>query len=241
MSQASLTIAYLYPSEMNIYGDRGNIITLVQRCQWRGIQSIVKEVHLGQKFDFSKADIIFGGGGQDKGQELVAKDLQTRGNQLKVATDQGKPMLLVCGLYQLFGRQFTTVEGKQLEGIGLFNLETKGGQVRMIGNLVVESRFGRLVGFENHSGQTRLDTGQESLGRVIKGFGNDEASGYEGAIKHNAIGTYLHGPVLPKNPGLADFMIQTALTNKTGKAVRLEPLDDSLELRAAQYAMQLPR
>ncbi len=236
-----LVITYLYPAEMNLYGDRGNIIALQQRCRWRGIDTRLDEVHLGANYDFSASDIIFGGGGQDKGQELVAKDLTRHGTSIKSAAERGVPMLLVCGLYQLFGRRFTTTDGLDIPGIGLFKAETIGGAKRLIGNISVESEYGTLIGFENHSGLTKLDSGQKALGRVIKGAGNDGSSGQEGAVFKNVIGTYLHGPILPKNPSLADFLIMAALSHKSGRDLKLEPLDDSLELLAAETASRRPR
>lgn len=233
-----LRLVYLYPAEMNIYGDRGNIITLLQRCQWRGLKVQVDEVHLGGSYDFGQADLVFGGGGQDKGQELVAQDLLSRGEAIKREIEAGLPVLVICGLYQLFGRGFITTTGKDLPGIAIFDLETNGSSQRMIGNIVIKSRFGDLVGFENHSGQTLLGQDQGPLGKVIKGFGNDGQSGYEGAMVHNAIGTYLHGPVLPKNPAVADFLISRALERR-GLKSDLRPLDDSLELMAATAARDL--
>lgn len=236
-----LTIAHLYPQEMNIYGDRGNIIALVRRCEWRGIRAEVRPVEVGAKFDFESADIIFGGGGQDRGQLLVGEDLLKHEQSLKEAAVDGVAMLLICGTYQLFGRGFTTIEGHRISGIGVFSAETVGSNHRMIGNIIVESSFGRLVGFENHSGETLLDEGQEPLGKVIKGFGNNYSSGHEGAIYQNAIGTYLHGPVLPKNPALADHLIQKALERRYSNKVKLKRLDDSLERKAAQTASQRPQ
>ena len=236
----TLKIAHLYPAEMNIYGDWGNIITLEQRCLWRGIHTTVDSVNIGQKYDLTKADVIFGGGGQDRGQELVAKDLLNRQIDVEGAVNAGVPMLLICGLYQLFGRRFTTSNGQELRGLGIFGLETVGGNERMIGNIVIDSQFGKLVGFENQSGQTKLDPDQKALGRVIKGAGNDGISGYEGAIISKVIGTYLHGPILPKNPALADFLISTALKNR-GENQELEELDDALEKQSAELASKLTR
>ncbi len=237
-----LTIAYLYPSEMNIYGDRGNIIALQQRCRWRGIDTKLDEIHLGQTYDFARADLIFGGGGQDRGQELVAQDLQRHGEAIKLAVAKGTPALVVCGLYQLFGRRFVTGEGAELPGIGLFAAETIAKNKRMIGNIIIQSDWGQLVGFENHSGQTKLDHGESPLGSVKKGFGNDGHSKQEGARRNNAIGTYLHGPILPKNPALADFLIASALKHNSGHSeVQLKPLDDSLEAMAAAAAANRPK
>ncbi len=236
-----LTIAHLYPQEMNIYGDRGNVITLLKRCEWRGIETELKLVGPGDKFDFSSADIVFGGGGQDRGQLLIGEDLLKREKNLKQAADEGVSMLLVCGLYQLFGRGFTTIEGHEIPGINVFAARTVGSEHRMIGNIIVDSKFGKLVGFENHSGETFLDDGQASIGKVEQGWGNDYESGFEGAITKNAIGTYLHGPILPKNPVLADHLILTALRRRYGDKTQLKELDDSLEHKAAQTAAKRPQ
>jgi CobQ-like glutamine amidotransferase family enzyme len=225
---------------MNIYGDLGNVTTLVKRLEWRGFPAVVRPVEAGLKFDFSEADIVFGGGGQDSGQVVVGPDLLERGEELRQFVAAGKPVLVVCGLYQLFGRGFTTLEGQEIPGIGVFRARTIGSTVRMIGNVTVQSQFGELVGFENHSGQTILDPEQDELGYVTKGYGNNSDSRSEGAISNNAIGTYLHGPVLPKNPALADHLVLNALKQRYGTA-ELEPLDDSLELAAARVARARPR
>lgn len=240
MEMKQILIAHLYPREMSIYGDGGNIRTLVQRLAWRGYDPIVKTVEIGEPFDFNEVDIIFGGGGQDRGQLIVGADLLKRGEQLRASAADGMPMLLVCGLYQLFGRQFTTIEGQVIPGIEVFKMSTMGGAIRMIGNIIVESPYGRLVGFENHSGATMLEHEQHSLGRVKKGFGNNPKSKKEGAVTNNAIGTYLHGPILPKNPALADHLILQALMRKYG-VTELEPLDDALELEAAKVAVSRPQ
>jgi lipid II isoglutaminyl synthase (glutamine-hydrolysing) len=189
----NLRIVHLYPVEMSIYGDRGNVLTLVNRLQWRGIEAEVINVGVGDKFDLRTADIIFAGGGQDRGQVAVGDDLQHRGAQIKEAAEAGVVMLTVCGTYQLFGRGFKTKDGAVIPGIGLFKAETVGSNHRMIGNIVVESQWGRLVGFENHSGETILDDDQPSLGRVVKGFGNDYRSRQEGALYNrtpNLLTTY---------------------------------------------------
>lgn len=235
-----LVIAHLYPREMNIYGDAGNVLTLVKRLEWRDYEAEVRPVEIGESFDFSQADIVFGGGGQDRGQLLVGQDLLERGEALRQATADGLPMLLVCGLYQLFGRGFTTLEGQDIPGLNIFRAITQGGGERLIGNIVIESPFGRLVGFENHSGQTLLEPEQQSLGRVLKGYGNDLKSHQEGAITNNVIGTYLHGPILPKNPTLADHLLLTALNRRHG-LTKLAPLDDSLERAAARSAAERPQ
>ncbi len=238
--QHRLTIAHLYPAEMNIYGDRGNILALVKRLEWRGIGVTVEAVEVGRPYDFTAADLVFGGGGQDRGQLLVAEDLQGRRAELHRAAKAGTVMLVVCGLYQLFGRQFTTQSGQVLLGIGLFDAETVATTERLIGNVVEETAFGRTVGFENHSGQTTLGESQAPLGRVTKGSGNDQKSGIEGAVSGNVFGTYLHGPILPKNPILADQLIKLALARKYPK-LTLRPLDDRLETAAATVAASRPR
>jgi CobQ-like glutamine amidotransferase family enzyme len=236
----SIVIAHLYPREMNIYGDMGNIIALTKRLEWRGYSVEVKSVEIGEAFNFAQADIIFGGGGQDRGQLLVGEDLLTRGEQLRQLAKDGLPMLLVCGLYQLFGHGFTTASGQEIPGIGVFDAQTIGTNRRMIGNVTVETKWGRVVGFENHSGATTLASGQAALGKVIKGFGNGSRGKEEGAITGNVIGTYLHGSFLPKNPALADYLIGKVLERKFG-VIELAPLDDSLEQQAAQVAMGRPQ
>jgi lipid II isoglutaminyl synthase (glutamine-hydrolysing) len=236
----SVVVAHLYPREMNIYGDLGNIITLRRRMEWRGYTVQVRAVEIGKRFDFAEVDLVFGGGGQDSGQLVMGQDLLERGEELRQMAEDGVPMLAICGTYQLFGRGFTTIEGQDLPGIGVFGASTLGSTVRMIGNITVRSQFGDLVGFENHSGQTVLENAQQPLGRVTKGFGNNPKSGLEGAISRNAIGTYMHGPLLPKNPALADHLIQVALERRYGK-VELEPLDDSLSQVAARVAKSRPQ
>ena len=233
-------IAHLYPREMSIYGDSGNIRVLIQRLVWRGYEPLVKAVEIGKPFDFDEVDMVFGGGGQDRGQLLVGADLLRRGEALRTVAAGGVPMLLVCGLYQLFGREFTTNEGEIIPGIGIFDIVTTGSNLRMIGNIVVDSPYGRLVGFENHSGATVLGKDQAALGKVKKGYGNDPKSGREGAVSGNAIGTYLHGPILPKNPDLADYLILQAVKRKYGDT-ELAPLDNALELEAAKIAISRPQ
>lgn len=240
MIMKPIVIAHLYPREMNIYGDLGNIITLRKRLEWRGYAVQVRAVEIGQRFDFAEVDMVFGGGGQDSGQIVMGQDLLERGEELRQMAAGGVPILTICGSYQLFGRGFTTMEGQELPGISVFGASTVGSTLRMIGNITVRSPFGELVGFENHSGQTVLESGQKPLGRVGKGFGNNARSGLEGAIFKNAIGTYMHGPLLPKNPALADHLIAAALERRYGKA-ELEPLDDSLSLAAARVAKARPQ
>jgi CobQ-like glutamine amidotransferase family enzyme len=239
-SAGTIRIAHLYPAEMNIYGDGGNVLTLVKRLEWRDIPVEVTAVGPGEPLLPNTVDLIFGGGGQDIGQVAVAADLRTKASSLKAAADEEIPMLVVCGTFQLFGHRFVTVDGDQLPGIGLFDLETSGADDRLIGNIVIDSDFGRLVGFENHSGRTTLGPGQAPLGQVLSGHGNDGSSGQEGARSGSIIGTYLHGPVLPKNPALADHLLQAALAHR-GIQTPLAPLDDRIELAAAETAANRPR
>lgn len=237
-----LVIVHLYPVEMNIYGDYGNVLALQKRLEWRGLEAEVVNVGVGDDYDLIKADIIFAGGGQDRGQITVAEDLQKRAKQLRQAADDGVVMLTICGTYQLFGRGFRTLEGQDIPGIAIFKASTEGSTERMIGNLVVDSQWGKLVGFENHSGQTILESGQQPLGQVVKGYGNNSLDRYsqEGAVYKNVIGTYLHGSLLPKNPALADHILLTSLQRK-GFDGNLSRLDDSLELTAADSAARRPQ
>lgn len=233
-------ILHLYPNEMNIYGDRGNILALTRRLQWRGYEVEIIEAGIGQEVDLSQADIIFGGGGQDSGQLTVGNDLGRHAAALKKAVDDGVPVLAICGTYQLFGHGFTTTDGSEIPGIGLFDLKTEGSHLRMIGNVIIDTDFGRLVGFENHSGRTILGEGQMPLGKVVRGYGNDGKNGFEGARTNNAFGTYLHGPVLPKNPDFTDAIIFEALKKKF-KVSKLEKLDSSIEYQAAHVAAKRPQ
>jgi lipid II isoglutaminyl synthase (glutamine-hydrolysing) len=239
-TRQKLTLVHLYADEMNIYGDRGNVLALVKRLEWRGYEAKVIQVGVGQKFDFTDADIVFAGGGQDRGQLTVGADLLQRSANIHQAVEAGVVMLMICGTYQLFGRGFDTLTGDKIPGIGVFGAETVGSSTRMIGNLVVDSVWGQLVGFENHSGQTKLDATQPALGKVVKGYGNNETSGQEGAVVNNAFGTYLHGPMLPKNPKFTDHMILTALQRKHAVS-ELEPLDDKLEYATAAVAAKRPQ
>lgn len=238
-----LVIGYLYPDLMNIYGDTGNIIALKKRCQWRGIEVEVKKISIGDQCYTSdvehKPDIYFFGGGQDQQQELVARDLakSAKGKVIKSEVERGVPLLAICGGYQLLGDYYKPHQGPTLKGVGLFPLFTVAGNKRMIGNMVIESDFGNLVGFENHSGQTYLKEGAQALGKVKSGFGNNGEDKTEGCIYKNAIGCYMHGSLLPKNPELADWLIQKALEVKYGK-IKLPKLNDQLETQAHQSAIQ---
>ncbi|MBI2601240.1 glutamine amidotransferase [Candidatus Daviesbacteria bacterium] len=234
----SIVIGYLYGDLMNIYGDTGNIIALKKRAEWRGIEVSVKNISIKDSLKPRQVDLYFFGGGQDQSQNLVAKDLKSKGNVIKQEVDRGVPLLSICGGYQLLAQYYKPHEGPKLKGIGLFQAYTEAGSNRMIGNIVVESMFGKLVGFENHSGKTYLKPEAKPLGKVIKGFGNNGEDHTEGCIYKNAIGCYMHGSLLPKNPYLADWLIKKALETKYGKEVELEPLDNTLELQAQQKTIQ---
>lgn len=236
---SDLTLVHLYPRHMNIYGDAGNLICLRRRLEWRGIEVSVEQVDVGDRSELAAADIVVAGGGEDRAQMEVAADLVARSAEVHDAVDAGVVFLTVCGTYQLFGRRFVTAVGDEIPGIGVFGAETHGGGSRMIGNVVVESPWGRLVGFENHSGRTVLDEGQPSLGTVRRGHGNNDATSDEGAVTGNCFGTYLHGSVLPKNPAFADELIRRAVIRRHPGAV-LESLDDTIELAAAESAALRP-
>jgi hypothetical protein len=231
----SLKLAHIYPAEMSIYGDRGNIIALSQRCAWRGVELRVTAVEPGDSVDWASFDLAFFGGGQDSGQSLIAQDLLERqGPSLRAAIDDGLVLLAICGGYQLLGHYFLTHAGERLPGLGALDVHTVGGKQRLIGNSVVEAELGtgpvRLVGFENHSGRTYHGPGVRSLGRVLVGHGDNGEDGSGGAVYRNTFGCYLHGSLLPKNPQLTDHLIELALRRRHD--VALAPLDAALELRA---------
>ena len=236
-----LTIGYLYGGLMNIYGDTGNIIALKKRAEWRGIEVQIKNISIGDQIPTSdvgtRIDIYFFGGGQDQQQEIVARDLQKKAKVLKAEIEKGVPLLSICGGYQLLGEYYKPHKGPKLPGIGLFQAYTVAGNKRMIGNIVIDSMFGKLVGFENHSGKTFLKQGTTPLGKIVRGYGNNGQDKTEGCIYKNAIGCYMHGSLLPKNPKLADWLLKKALEVKYGKEIELKPLDDNLELKAHQKAI----
>lgn len=234
-SAYALTAVHLYPDVLNIYGDRGNVIALRYRCEARGIRLTVLDVSIGDPFDPEAADIVLVGGGQDREQRRIADDLVARGPALRAAIDAGLPALVVCGGFQLFGHRYVDHQGGIIPGISVFDLETRhpGPRAdRCIGDVVLETPEGEVVGFENHGGRTYLAPGQAPFGRVLRGFGNNAEDGTEGARTKNAIGTYLHGSLLPKNPALTDELILLALRRRYGPDVTLAPLPDEAE-RAA--------
>lgn len=242
-----LVICHLYPDLMDTYGDKGNIITLTKRCQWRGIEVKVIPCSVDDK-ELPIADIYFFGGGQDQAQGIVGKDLQKKGASLKKAVENGAVLLSVCGGYQLLQKYFKTADGKKIPGIGLFDAFTEASNERIMNNLLIEintilpvsnKTSKSLVGFENHSGKTYLGADTEPLGTVIKGSGNNGEDKTEGAIYKNAFGCYLHGSLLPKNPHFADYLIQKALEKKYGM-IKLKKLDDTLEWQAHNQANTTP-
>jgi hypothetical protein len=237
----TLRVAHLYPEYLNIYADRGNIAVLSSRASWRGIGLEVEPVSLGDDLRPGEYDLLYIGGGQDREQALIAPDLAARCETIREAVDGGVAALAVCGGYQLLGRFYRGRDGEELPGAGLFPHETVAGARRMIGDCLLECELEpgvrrTLAGFENHAGVTRLDDGAEPLGRVVAGFGNDGESGFEGVRVGNALGTYLHGPLLPRNAWLADWILERALEHRTGERRELRPLADELEDEAQNVA-----
>jgi CobQ-like glutamine amidotransferase family enzyme len=237
-----IRVAHLYPEYLNIYADRGNIAVLTRRAALRGHDLIVGPVSLGSDLRPGQFDLAYVGGGQDREQVLIAPDLAARGLVLREAVDGGAAVLAVCGGYQLLGRGYRGQQGSEMPGAGLFPHETVAGERRLIGDVLLSCELEpghprTLAGFENHAGRTRLDAGAEPLGRVIAGFGNDGESGYEGCRVGRALGTYLHGPLLPRNPWLADLLLSWALAHATGgEPEPLTPLPDRLESMAHDVA-----
>lgn len=239
-TKPSIVILQLYPKDMNIYGDNGNLQVIVRRLEWYGYTPKVIAYNPGDQLP-KDVDIIIGGGGQDSGQLKIHEDLLKIGPQLQSWANAGIPMLLVCGLYQLFGHYFKTLEGTTMKGVGILDVTTLGTTERLIGNIVTSSpEFGEIIGYENHSGQTTLGAEASPLATVIKGAGNNSHDGHEGARFNNVIGTYLHGSVLPKNPKLADFLIRTAISRR-GLEFSPHLIDDSFADMARAVAKDRPR
>lgn len=229
-----LTIGHLYPELLNLYGDRGNVVCMVKRCLWRGIRAKAVEYHIGDRIDFSKLDIVLLGGGSDREQRIVCRELKKVQKEFKRYVEDDGVVIAVCGGYQLLGKYYRTREGV-IEGLGLLDIYTEQGDGRLIGNIVLDSGLSDVpvVGFENHGGRTYL-CGHKPFGRVLYGAGNDGVSGYEGVIYRNVTGTYLHGPLLPKNAQVCDHLIERALERRYGP-VELKELDDRMELAANEY------
>jgi lipid II isoglutaminyl synthase (glutamine-hydrolysing) len=237
-----IRVGHLYPDYLNIYADRGNIAVLARRAGWRGHELDVTGISVGDELRPGEHDLLYVGGGQDREQGLIAPDLAARRPVLQQAVEGGAAVLAVCGGYQLLGRFYLDTNGERQEGVGLFGLETVAGDRRMIGDVLLECELEpgvrrTLAGFENHAGRTRLDPDALPLGRVVAGFGNDGESGFEGCRLGRVLGTYLHGPLLPRNPWLADWLLAQALAHRSGgEPPDLEPLPDELERAAHDVA-----
>jgi lipid II isoglutaminyl synthase (glutamine-hydrolysing) len=233
-----IRVGHLYPDYLNIYADRGNMAVLAARAAWRGLDLEVTGIGLGETPHPGDHDLLYIGGGQDREQGLFAPDLAAKADVLAEAVAGGTAVLAVCGGYQLLGHSYRDRLGAELPGAGVFPLYTVAGERRMIGDVLLECEVEpglkrTLAGFENHAGRTLLDEGAEPLGRVLAGFGNDGESGYEGCRVGRALGTYLHGPLLPRNPWLADWLLAQAVAHRTGgEPPAFEPLDDELEAEA---------
>ncbi len=240
-----LQIVHLYPRDMNLYGDRGNVLALVRRAQWRGWDASVVEVEPGDTVAWGDADLAFIGGGEDRHQAWIAEDLSGRAREMTAALADGLPLLAVCGGFQLLGREYQAQDGRVMPGIGWFDAITRAGpRGRHVGNVVATAALPldppTLVGFENHAGETVLQPGQDPLARVRVGVGNNGRDGTEGAVAGHAVGTYLHGSLLPKNPHLADWLLAKAQMRRTGDE-RLEPLADDWEWAAHAERAAEPR
>ena len=236
-----LVLAHLYPDYLNIYADRGNMAVLERRCAWRGIGFDYRTITVGERIDPLPHDLYYVGGGQDREQALVAPDVAAKGGALAEAAERGAALLAVCGGYQLLGRFYRDRSGAELPGAGFFPLHTVAGEKRMIGDVLLECELEpgerrTLAGFENHAGRTHLHEGAAPLGRVVAGFGNNGEDGLEGCRIGRALGTYLHGPLLPRNPWLADWLIAQALARRIGEPPALEPLPDGFEPEAHRVA-----
>jgi lipid II isoglutaminyl synthase (glutamine-hydrolysing) len=240
--KGAINVVHLYPREMSIYGDLGNTRCLAARIRRHGYSPVVQQHHPGSELP-ADAHLIVGGGGQDSGQVRVEADLERNGDRLRQLATDGVPMLMICGMYQLFGNAFITVEGKRLPGLGILDVTTQGNAKRMIGPVVLATEFGDVVGYENHSGSTTLGAGQQPFGTVRSGFGNNGSDQTEGARTHNVVGSYLHGPILPANPALADALIAMAAQRATGRPFEPAPQDDAVadEARGRQVRRLVKR
>ena len=232
-----ITIGHLYPDLLNLYGDRGNIQCMKKRCEWRGIEAEVQEFQITDTIDFGKLDIVLLGGGSDREQMLVCEKLKTIQKDFKDYVEDNGVVIAVCGGYQLLGHYYDTDDGR-IEGLSLVDLYTEQGSPRLISNIVIQNdSFGYpIVGFENHGGRTFIGE-NKPLGKVLFGCGNNGKDGAEGILYKNVVGTYLHGPLLPKNPHVCDYLIKNALEKKYGVS-DLEPLDDTQEMEANRYIVE---
>ena len=238
-----LKIGHLYPTLMSVAADRGNLFSIQKRCQWRGIATEVEQIFVKQTPDFTRYDIILIHGAADREMEIASRDIQLKASSLHEAAEAGTVFLSVCAGFQLLGHYYKPFQGPELKGVGLLDLYTEGGSTRFMTHMALECDFAEtgkkvLVGYENHSGRTYLGPKAQPLGKVLAGWGNNGKDGYEGAQYKNVFGTYLHGPVLPKNPWFTDLLIQRALERRYGK-VELETLEDSIENEAHDAALKL--
>lgn len=241
-----IVVGHLYPDLLNLYGDRGNIITFQKRCEWRDIECEVRKFTMEDEINFEELDIILLGGGSDREQKLVCEKLRENREGIKKYINENKVLLAVCGGYQLLGTYYQSCFGK-IPGLEVVDIYTEAGEERLIGNVVIEVTLDektiKVVGFENHAGRTYINQ-EKPLGKILSGFGNNNEDGYEGIRYKNVFGTYLHGPLLPKNPELADYLISLALENK-GFEDKLENLEDKFEINANKNVigriMEVPR
>lgn len=229
---AEFNIAHMYPDLMNLYGDRGNPLCLKKRLQWYGHECVINDISLNSNLDYQNIDMLFMGGGSDREQGLVYQDLFNKADRLQQEIENGLPVLFICGAFQLLGKSYIGADGEIMDGLGFFNFYSRGSKDRLIGNIVINSNITgeqvSVVGFENHGGRTYFeDNSLQPLGQVVKGFGNNGEDKYEGISYKNLIGTYLHGPLLPKNPSVADFFIQ-AMAQRKGVTINTT-LDDTIE------------
>lgn len=238
-----IRLGHFYPELLNLYGDRGNIITLVKRCQWRNIEIEVEEISLGVRVDLSRFDILFLGGGSDREQILITNDLRARLGDLRAAIDQGVIVLAICGGYQLLGKYYRTLDGREIPGLAIIDFHTLAGKERLVGDAVVKVEIDEktllVVGFENHSGRTFIGN-HPPLGHVKRGHGNNGLDRGEGIRYKNVFGSYLHGPLLPKNPDLADHLLSLALKRR-GLLTRLSALEDKFEWQARKTMLKRMR
>ncbi|MBO8138630.1 MAG: glutamine amidotransferase [Desulfotomaculum sp.] len=235
-----LSVCHLYPDLLNLYGDRGNVLAFLQRCRWRGIPVKLSEIKMGESIDFNQVDFLFLGGGSDREQNLMAAELEKHRDKLKEAVENGLVILSICGGYQLLGKFYRTINGEEIPGLGILDYYTVAGEERLIGNVTIEIELdGKTVkatGFENHGGRTYLGN-IKPLGRVLAGYGNNGRDGTEGARYKNVFCSYLHGPLLPKNPEITDHLIKLALKHR-GMEAELTPLDDTLENMANETMLK---
>ena len=244
MTPMTLRICHLYPTLLSIAGDRGNLFAIQRRCEWRGLRTEVAEVGVGQSTDFSEFDVILFHGGQDKEMDVAARDLADKAASMREAVESDVVVLAVCAGYQLMGTYYQPFTGPRLDGAGAIDLYTEGGSTRFMNHIAIECDWARggkqtLVGFENHSGRTYLGAGVLPLGKVIAGSGNNGSDGGEGARYRQVYGTYLHGPVLPKNPWFTDHLIWQGLRHRYGEVAPLAALPDGAEDHAHEAALKM--